>query len=168
MNLGSSAKVATTFLATATPAGTGVTNPARLGFGELTRKYTTATVLGIFKVVSAATSNVATLTLSTGAVAATTGSPVITDGDGKDFEGIAFPTIAKCQAIRIITPSTNTGTVTIGGSSSNRLPAIELHADSEITLKLPAAGLTISAQTLTATFSAAAQEVTVEFLGIGA
>ncbi len=158
-------KLSTTLTGKATPVGTGASGSATLGFGELTRRYATATILGIFKVVSAAISNVATLTLSTGAVAQTTGTPTITDGDGKDFEGITFPTMAKCQAVRIITPATNTGTVTIGGSSSGRLPAVTLDADSEVVLKLPVAGLTIAAQTLTATFSAAADEVTVEFIG---
>jgi hypothetical protein len=156
--------IETNFCATATPTGTGVAGSQTLGLGEKSRKFATADVIGIAEVTSAAINNVATYTVSTGAFAQTTGSPVITDGDGKDFEGVTFPTIGKLYGVRIIADPDNTGTVALAGSSTGRLPAVTLDADAEVTLKLDAAGLTVSAQTMTFTFSAAGDKVTVEFL----
>lgn len=128
------------------------------------RDYPLADIAYAFKVVSAAISNVATLTLTTGAVAQTTGSPVIT-GAGVDFEGDALATPNKLCAFRIRTKSTNTGTVTVGGSSSGALPAITLPAGADLVLSHIAAGQVVTG-TVTFTFSQASDEVWVEALAI--
>lgn len=132
--------------------------------GDRAREYPLADIVYAFKAVSAAISNVATLTLTTGAVAQTTGSPVIT-GAGVDFEGDALATPAKLCAIRIRTKSTNTGTVTIGGSNSSALPAIVLPAGADLQLSHIPAGQTVTG-TVAFTFSAASDEVWVEAIAI--
>lgn len=157
--------ILTTLSATATPTGTGVSGAQTLGLGEKSRKYADANIIGIAEIASAAISNVATLTVSTGAIAQTTGSPVITDGDGKDFEGVTFPTVATLKGLRLIADPDNTGTVTVAGTSSGKLVAVTLDADTEVTQKFKETGLAVSSQTMTFTFSAAGDKVTVEFLG---
>ena len=66
---------------------------------------TAATKAYGIKITAAAASNVATLTLTTGDVAQTTGSPVIL-GSGVDFEGTDLGTMTKVHAIRIRTSGT--------------------------------------------------------------
>jgi hypothetical protein len=84
------AKILTGLFARITPSGQSVGGKPTIGSsGPTTKDYPLANIVSAFKVVAAASSNVATLTLSTGVVAQTTGSPVITDGDGKDLEGDA-------------------------------------------------------------------------------
>ena len=150
----------------------GVTGKAQVGNKALTgstnegnavRSYPLVDVVGAFKVTSAAIGNVATLTVSSGAVAQTTGVPVI-DGSAVDFQGDARATSTKLMGIRVRTPSTNTGTVTLAGASSGLLPAMVLQADSEVIVKLPAAGLAHTTATQSYTFSAAADQVHVEYL----
>lgn len=156
-----------------TPDNVGVSGSARIGNisveagtheGARTRSYPLATIASAIKITSAASSNVATLTLSTGDVAQTTGSPVIL-GDGVDFEGDALATLAKLAGIRIRTKSTNTGTVTVAGSTSGVVPAVTLGADTDILIAFAVAGKTASG-TVTFTFSAASDEVHVEYLGM--
>jgi hypothetical protein len=156
-----------------TPDNVGVSGKATIGNidietaafeGDRGRDYPLADIAYAFKVVSAAIANVATLTLTTGAVAQTTGSPVIS-GAGVDFEGDALATPAKLCAFRIRTKSTNTGTVTIGGSNSSALPAIVLPAGADLVLSHVAAGQTVTG-TVAFTFSQASDEVWVEALAI--
>lgn len=149
----------------ATPAGTSVSGKPVIGDTAPTiATYSTANVVYAFKVVAAAASNKATLTLSSGVVAQTTGSPVITDGDGADFEGITLPTMAKLQALRLRTASANAAAVVIEGSSQV-LPDIDLPAGADLVLALPLAGSTITALTLAATFATLGDTLTVEVLG---
>lgn len=156
-----------------TPDNIGVSGSARIGNinvetgafeGARKRSYPLATIASAFRVTSAAPANVATLTLSTGDVAATTGSPVIL-GDGVDFEGDALPTLAKLAGIRIRTRAANVGTVTVAGSTSGVVPAVTLAGDSDILISFAAAGRTASG-TVTFTFSAASDQVHVEYLGM--
>jgi len=168
----SAQKITTGLVAKGTSSNTGVSGKAQVGNQSLTtgenendavRSYPLVDVVGSFKVTSAAISNVATLTVSSGAVAQTTGSPVI-DGSGVDFQGDARATSTKIMGIRVRTPATNTGTVALAGSSSGLLPAVTLQADSEILLKLPAAGIAHTTATQSYTFSAASDQVFVEYL----
>jgi hypothetical protein len=160
------AKILTGLFGRITPTGQGVGGRPTIGdSGAGTKQYPTANIISALKVVSAAGSNVATLTLSTGIVAQTTGSPVITDGDGKDLEGVTLPTLANFMGIRIRTGTGNTGTVAVAGASNSKLPAITLDNDAEVAVGVRAAGVTLSGATLTFTFSAAGDEVIVEYLG---
>lgn len=166
-------RVITGLMAKATADNPGASGKAQIGNQSLTtglnegdavRNYPDADRPHSFKITAAAPANVATLTLSSGAIAQTTGSPVI-DGAGVDFQGDALLTSTKLHAIRVRTPASNTGTVTLAGSSSGLLPAIVLQADSEIILKLPVAGLAHSTATQSYTFSAGSDKVFVEYLG---
>ena len=85
--------------AIATPTGTNVANDVRIGVAPASLGFPTADIAYSFNVAPTAGADVATLTFSTGLVAQTTGTPVITDGDGKDFEGVALPTMVKVQAV---------------------------------------------------------------------
>lgn len=156
-----------------TPDNFGVSGTARIGNlsvetgtfeGDRKRSYPLGTIASAFKIVSAATSNVATLTLGTGLVAQTTGSPVIT-GAGVDFEGDTLASLTKLAGIRLRTKSTNTGTVTVAGSTSGVVPAVTMGADTDLVISFAAAGKTASG-TVTFTFSAASDEVHVEYLGM--
>lgn len=137
--------------------------------GDRLRQYPLMTILAPLKIVSAAISNVATLTLGTGAVAQTTGSPLINGLNaawtGVDFEGDVLATLTKLGGIRIRTKSTNTGTVTVAGSTSGVVPAITLSADTDLAVAFAVAGKTASG-TVTFTFSAASDEVWVEYLAL--
>lgn len=166
-------KISIGLSAQGTPGNQGVSGKARIGNvdiesgefeGDRVRQYPLADTPYAFKIVSAAISNVATLTLTTGAVAQTTGSPVITDAQ-KTFEGDTLPTPNKLCGFRVRTKSTNTGTVAIGGSNSGAIFAITLPAGADICLSHIAAGQVVSG-TVTFTFSAASDEVWVEALTI--
>lgn len=166
-------KITTGLSAKGTPDNQGVSGKATIGNrniedntfeGDRTRLYPLADIAYAFSVTSAAIANAATLTLTTGAVAQTTGSPVIS-GAQVDFEGDALATPAKLCAFRIRTKSTNTGAVTIGGSNSSALPAIVLPAGADICLSHIAAGQTVTG-TVTFTFSAASDVCWVEALAI--
>lgn len=133
------------------------------------REYGTADILAVVKIAAAANGNVATLTLGTGAVAQTTGNPLINGVNAAlagavDFEGDAQSALVSLGAIRLRTKSTNTGTVTLTGSSSGKIPAITLHAGADLVLSYPAAMLAASG-TMIATFSASGDEFLVEYLG---
>lgn len=156
-----------------TPDNQGVSGKATIGNrsiedntfeGDSVSQYPLADIVYSFSVTSALADNVATLTLTSGAVAQTTGSPVIS-GAQVDFEGDALATPAKLCGFRIRTKSTNTGTVTIGGSNSSALPAIVLPAGADICLRHIAAGRTVTG-TVTFTFSAASDVAWVEALAI--
>ena len=156
-----------------TPDNQGVSGKATIGNksiedglfeGEVTRQYPLSDIAYSFSITSAATGNVATLTLTSGAVAQTTGSPVI-NGAQVDFEGDTLGTPAKLCGFRIRTKSTNTGTVTVAGSNSGALPAITLPAGADICLRHIAAGQTVTG-TVTFTLSAASDVCWVEALAI--
>lgn len=171
-------KISLGLSAKGTPDNQGVSGSARIGnkdieggtaVGDRVRQYPLAVVASAVKIVSAATSNVATLTIGTGAIAQTTGFPVINGVNGAytavDFEGDALAAITKLAGLRIRTKSTNTGTVTVAGSSSGVVPAVTLSADTDLIISFAAAGKTASG-TVTFTFSAASDEVWVEYLGL--
>jgi hypothetical protein len=127
-----------------------------------THTPTTADTIYSVKITAAASSNVATLTIATGDVAQTTGSPTIV-GSGEDFEGVDLGTSTKIHGIRLRT--SGSGTVTIGGSSSSLLPAVVLQSGSDLVLKFPTAGATLGgSETLTGTFSATGGILEIEAL----
>jgi hypothetical protein len=115
-------------------------------------------------VAAAAIGDVATLTLSSGVIAQTTGTPVITDGDGKDWEGNTIPTLTKLMAIRIRAAAENAAAVALNGSSA-LLPDMDLHPGADIQLRLPAAGHALSGATLAFTFATIGDAIVIDVLG---
>lgn len=132
---------------------TGALNTSAATVGTLSAYTPTApTAIYAIKVTSAASANVATLTLGTGDCVQTTGSPVIL-GSGKDMQGTDLGTNTKIQGLRLVT--SGSGTVTIVGSAAP-LPSIVLQSGSDVVVKFPLTGATLSGATLAATFSASA------------
>jgi hypothetical protein len=153
-----------------TATGSNRTGKTTVGNATSLRNYTTANIVAAVKIAAAANSNVATLTLSSGAVAQTTGSPVITDAAIDSF-GDALPTLVKAQGIRIRTGAAipggtaNTGTVTLAGSSGGIFPAVTLTDDTDLVLLFPVAGKAVTTSTIAFTFSASGDKVLVEYIG---
>jgi hypothetical protein len=143
---------------------TGTIGGAVTGFPEDSKPYPLADVGHSFQVTSGATGNVATLTLASGAVAQTTGTPTITEGDGKDWEGITLPTMAKLMSIRLRAKDANTGTITLTPSSTF-LPEVVLKPGMDLLFSCKAAGEAFSGQTLAMTFSASGDSLEVDILG---
>ena len=94
----SSAQVSLT--ATCTPTRTNVSNSAAVGSALSTKSFSDANIVYSFKVVAAAATDIATLTIASGDVAQTNGSPVISDA-GVDFEGLDIGTAATLYAILV-------------------------------------------------------------------
>lgn len=113
-------------------------------------------------VLSAAGANVATLSLATGIVAQTTGTPAVTDGDGKDWEGLTLPLSADdlVKAVLIVADEDNTGTVTVAASAGATAPGGILRPGGLLLLSQPDAG-EVGTPTLGLTFSAGADKVNV-------
>ena len=154
-----------------TATGSNRTGKTNVGTATTARAYPLANIVAAVKITAAANSNVATLTVSSGAVAQTTGSPIIADA-GIDSFGDALPTLAKIQGLRIRTGiaipngTANTGNVTLAGSSGGLFPAMVLQEDTDVTILFTAAGRTVSTSTIAFTFANAGDSVLVEYLGI--
>lgn len=135
-------------LAGCTPTGTNVANTVNVGEALATTSWTDATIAYSFKVAGNAAADVATLTFSSGSVAQTTGTPVITDGDGNDFEGVTLPTLATLYAVAAIVTTADTTSLLIGGDILTNKGG----AANDRTLGIWPAGRSISSDTLTLTF----------------
>ena len=146
-----------------TPTSTEVSGTVSLGQSQAKVVLQGADIFYIFKVTSTGASDVATLTLSSGSVAQTTGTPTIADGDGEDFEGVTLGTMATLQGIHIAAGSVASGTIQVADSGN----LIDVTADSDASIFTAQApnGHAITSQTLVITFSAAAQDVTVIVAG---
>lgn len=159
----SGAKAQFALFSSATPTGTNVTGPNIVGKVSTSQPFTDADVIYSATVTSNAASDVATLTFTTGAIAQTTGSPVITDGDGLDFEGVTI-SLASVYGVFIEAPATNLGTVTYAHSNAN-LPDGVME-DAILTRLLFSRGASINSPgTLALTFSEGSDDVTVTVLG---
>ena len=90
----------TSLSATCTPTRTNVTNSAAVGSALATKTFSDANIVYSFKVVATGSTDVATLTITTGDVAQTTGTPTISDA-GVDFEGLDIGTAATLYAILV-------------------------------------------------------------------
>lgn len=142
-----------------TPSGTNVSGSNSIGVGSQTVTLDTADIAYSFKITSAATGNVARWALDTGIVSQQTGSPVITDGDGKDFEGVALATATTIKAILIkVTAAPNIVAVTFTTSDFLGTPSIEFNAVGQCLWTQP---LDCSGGTVDFTFQAAATTVEV-------
>lgn len=144
-----------------TPQGTNIGGSNVIGKNQTSLSFSDANIMYSFKVLANADNDVATLTLSTGAVAQTTGTPVITDGDGKDMEGITLATLATGYAILIETVGTTTGIITVDTSTDANGFTKFFKAGETMPLLtgLPSSG------TISFTFAEAADAVIVTILG---
>lgn len=149
--------------AEATPAGAKITGPVKIGNGSLEKEWSDADIAYAFKVVAAADDNVATLTLSSGAVAQTTGLPVITNGAGEDFEGVTLPTMVNLLAIQIRAKGTE-GYVQVA-SSLARVPDVDELENGNTVVFESDAGEAVGAGTVAFTFEAATDWVEVVVIG---
>jgi hypothetical protein len=151
-----SAKLALNFSARSRSTQQGLSATANIG-DLINLEFEDADLAYACKITSAAVSDVATLTHSTGIVAQTTGTPVILDGDGNDWEGITLPaaTTSLIYLVVIIAGAANTGTVAAVGADLAESPSGTLRAAGLVLLSQPAATAVGSSSTLTLTFSAA-------------
>lgn len=147
----------------ATQAGTTGT----MTIGDRIAKVLDCDVAYSFRVVSAAAGNVATLTSDSGIVAQTTGSPVITDGDGNDWEGKdnGMLTTSAQLAVLVVADEGNTGQVACVSADLNDCPSATLRAGGFVLLCQPNGPALASGATLAMTFAAAGSGVTVYVLG---
>jgi hypothetical protein len=146
---------------TGTPAGTNVTGDVTIGKSQTGLTFDDANIGYSFRVVSTGATDVATLTVSSGSVAQTTGAPTITDGDGKDFEGVTLGTLATSRMILIEPTATNTGVLRVTSSSTTDgfdkyFPAT---SGRPLLCSFPASG------TIAITFAATANSVKVTVFG---
>lgn len=158
----SSAKAFYGLKAVGTPTGTNVGNNVEVGVSTTPVAFSDANVAYSFKVTSTGATDVATLTFSSGSVAQTTGTPTITDGDGKDFEGATLGTLATLYAV-LVERSTGTGSVGVTASSDE---IIDIADSSEAFSLLQSwAGGIASPGTLALSFDTSGDIVTVTVLG---
>jgi len=94
--------------ATATPTGVNATGPNVIGQGLGSTSFSDADIVYSFTVTATGAGGVATLTLSTGAIVKTTGTPDVTrwgsqtnDLSAVDFEGVALPTMVTLYGVHI-------------------------------------------------------------------
>lgn len=147
--------------ANADTTGTNVTGTNVVGKAQTQISFTDANIVYSFKVTANADSDVATLTISSGVVAQTTGTPVILDGDGKDMEGVTLATLATSRAILIETVGTTTGIITVATSStaSGFTKYLKAGATMPFLADFPSTG------TISFTFAKAADAVKVTIIG---
>ena len=157
----SSASVVFGLVGTGTPVGTNVTGTVSVGTKSTTSKFDTADIMYSFNLLSTGSSDVATLTISSGAVAQITGTPTITDGDGNDFEGVALGTLSTSNMILVEPVGTSTGQFHIDSSSGTS--GIDKYMEAAETTPLlcsfPASG------TIAFTFAATADQFKITVLG---
>lgn len=113
-------RAAASLTARAARTKTNVTGTAVIG-EQIGIDFDDADIAYSFKVTSTGAGDVATLTLSSGAVAQTTGTPTISDA-GTDFEGVTLSTLVTLYAI-LFKRTTAAGAVAVA-SSSGDLPDI--------------------------------------------
>ena len=101
-----------------------------------TTSFSSADIAYGFRITAAAAGNVATLTIPSGAVAQTTGSPKVTrwgtqiaDLTGEDFEGIALPTLVRLYGYTLQTPALD-GTISVACSNA-AFPDVVLSAQEQ-------------------------------------
>lgn len=157
----SNAKLTYGLYASGTHTGTNMTGSIIVGKPQTSISFSTADIAYSFKVTSAAPSNVATLTLSTGVVSQTTGSPVIVDGAGLDFEGDDMANLVTGYAMLIEPVGTTTGTMAVATSVTNNgvSKTFAAGATSPMLCQIPSSG------TVTFTFSAASDAYIVTIIG---
>lgn len=155
------AKVSYGLYGTGTPSGTNLTGSVTVGKSPTGVNFTTGDILYSFTLLSTGATDVATLTISSGAVAQTTGTPTITDGDGKDFEGVTLSTLVTPYILMVEPVGTTTGQFIVASSSSTSgiTKYIEAGETSPLLCTFPSSG------TIAFTFAASADSFKVTILG---
>lgn len=87
--------------ASATHTGTEVSGKAAIGERSGYAAFSDADIAYSFKVECNIAGDAASLDPATGLVTASAGSPSITDGDGKDFEGVALPALSQLRGVLV-------------------------------------------------------------------
>lgn len=108
----SDGKVIYGLTATGTNTRQNVSGSPVIGAVQAAKPLTGSDIASSFSITSTGVGNVATLTLASGAVAQTTGTPTINDA-GVDFQGETLATSVSHQSILLSVPATNTGIVTV-------------------------------------------------------
>ena len=149
--------------ASGTPTKTNVGGSATIGVSQAQESYTTADIAYSFTVTSTTSSDNVTLDMDTGIVTANF-SPVVTDGDGNDFEGSTLPTLLKINAIYIEAGSVEAGIIGVTPSDLS-LPSIQFTEDGQSILSMYSNPMTLSADQMIIGFTAADQVITVTVIG---
>lgn len=157
MGLISGGRTSSSISATATSSRTNVDLVGSIGT-SVTATYATADIAYSFTVLSTGASDVATLTMTSGAVAQTTGTPTITNA-GEDFDGTALETLVTLNAIFIKFDEVGAGTVAASG-----IVAITGREDNQTNLTSYPVGTT-TLSNLVLTFTAIGQQATVTIIG---
>lgn len=148
--------------ADAAPTKTNIVNSVAVGQPRSQQRFTDADIAYSFKVTADAVDDLATLTLSTGAVVQTNGTPTLTD-TGEDFEGGSLPTMVTLYAILV--EMTVVGTVNVAGTqgADEKLRGSLEGVGDELRIVHP--GGTTNLGTLTLEFTEGTGEVVVTVFG---
>ena len=147
--------------ATGTLTGTNVTGSGLIGQALATQSFTTADIAYSIKITANAASDVAKLYLPNSTCVATTGAPVIADGDGKDIEGIDMADMDTGYAIIIVKGSANVGDVTAVPNYLGN-PDVELAGTADFPMIM---GPVVPSGFYSFTFSNASDTITVTVIG---
>jgi hypothetical protein len=151
--------------ADATSAATNVSTSGTVGLNQVKTTLTGTDVIYSLSITSTGATDVATLDLTDGVVAQTTGTPTIVDGDGKDFEGVTLATLVSISAVHVSFDEHAAGVIAMA-SADVSLPDITSSVDGSIAMMVQPAGKTLSGDTIAFTFNdAASQKVTVIVAG---
>lgn len=102
-----------------TPTNFNVVGPNTVGEALNTLNLTNGDIIYSVGITATGATDVATLTLSSGVCAQTTGTPTIENGGGKDFEGETLTTLVTLEAVLIQTAASETaGDITIACSNA--------------------------------------------------
>ena len=146
------------------PTSTATTGSLSLGETQQRVTLTDADIFYAVKITSTGATDVATLTLSSGVVAQTTGTPTIVDGDGNDFEGETLPTMVNIQGLQVKTGSVEGGTIVIADSGGNLINTT-ISTDGGVSLFFSVTGQAVTTNTITVTFDTVGQDVTLILAG---
>ena len=130
-----------------------------------TANFTDADIVYSFNVTATGSSDIALLTFATGVVTQTNGTPTISDGDGKDFEGITLPTTVTYYAI-MVEVTASAGTPNISATHSDTLLDFgDMASVGDIALRTIVGGATDSSDTLAITLVSPGDACTVTVIG---
>jgi len=157
----SSSRVVYGLFGTGTPTDTNVSGSVTIGKAQTQLSFDDGNILYSFQVTSTGATDVATLTISSGSVAQTTGTPTITDGDGKDFSGATLGTLATPYMLLVEPVTGNDGQVRVASSVTTKGidKRIEAGETYPLLCSFPASG------TIAITFAATGDSVKVTVLG---
>lgn len=146
--------------ASGTPTKTNVTGSNTIGLTQSNIPLSDADIAYSFQIGAPAGGETATLDLTTGVVS---GTAIIIDGDGKDFEGKTLPPLVTLQSVHVKGGEFNLGnlsfTNTIGADQAATIRA------NDISLWASSNGLPNSSDSYTFTLGAAGDSATITVIG---